>query len=85
MAKGKQISVESMVASRTLEPAVMFRLGGEYVNLPVEDARKVGIDLISAADRAEFEAKFVRHLRGIGMADAQVGELLALLRAADAE
>jgi hypothetical protein len=62
----------------------MFRLGEQYVNMPVADARKVGIDLIGAADRAEFEAKFVRHLRGMGMGDGQVGELLALLRAADA-
>lgn len=84
MARGKDISVKSMVASRTGEPAVMFRMGGEFVNMPPADARKVGIDLIGAADRAELEAKFVRHLRGMGMADAQVGELLALLRAADA-
>lgn len=85
MGKGKQISVKSMVASKTGEPAVMFRLGEEFVNMPIADARKVGIDLISAADRAEFEAKFVRHLRGMGMEGGQVGELLALLRAADAE
>lgn len=82
---GKEITVRSMVASKTLEPAVSLRLNDQHVNLPVADARKVGIDLISAADRAEFEAKFVRHLRGMGMDDRQVGGLLALLRAADAE
>lgn len=80
----KQITVKSMVASRTGDPAVSLRLADCHVNMPPDDARKVGIDLISAADRAEFEAKFVRHLRGMGMEDRQVGELLALLRAADA-
>lgn len=80
----KDITVRSMVASRTGDPAVSFRLGDQHVNMPPDDARKVAIDLISAADRAEFEAKFVRHLRGLGMEDRRVGELLALMRAADA-
>ena len=81
---GKEITVRSMVSSKRGEPAVSFRFGDQFINMPPDDARKVGLDLIGCADRAEFEAKFVRHLRGLGLADRQVGELLALLRAADA-
>lgn len=82
---GEGISIKSMVASRTGEPAVMFRLGGEFVNMPVADARKVGIDLIGAADRADFEAKFVRHLRSLLLDDVFIGRILQLMRDADAE
>lgn len=85
MAKNKDIRVESMVASRSGEPAVMLRIGDQFVNMPTEDARKVALDLIGAADRAELEAKLVGYLRRSGVDEAGVGQALALLRKADEE
>lgn len=81
----KSITVKSMVGARTGEPAVMFRFGGEYVNMPPDEARKVAIDLIGAADRAELEAKLLLHLRKQNPrdGDAMAVEVIALLRAAD--
>lgn len=79
----RQISVKSMVGARTGEAAVMLRLGDRFVNLPPDDARKVGIDLISAADRGELEAGVVALLRAKGAGDREVGQFLALLRDAD--
>lgn len=83
MAKTRTITVQSMVGARTGEPAVMLKLGDQYVNLPPDDARKVGIDLIAGADRAEFEAKLVAVLRRDGMAEEGVGQVIALLRRVD--
>lgn len=83
MAKEQQITVRSMVGARTGAAAVSFRLGDRFVNLSPDDARKVGIDLISAADRGELEAGVVALLRAKGAGDQEVGQFLALLRDAD--
>lgn len=82
MANQKDVSVQSMVGARTGQPAVMFRLGDEYVNMPVADARKVALDLLNAALAAEQDAALVLFLRGQGMSDQEAGVFLGAIRAA---
>lgn len=82
MAKTRQITVKSMVGARTGEAAVMLRLGDAFVNMPVADARKVGLELIEAAVAAEGDKAIVDALRDHGVPDPQIGGLLDVIRRA---
>jgi hypothetical protein len=85
MAMGKDFTIRSMVGARTGEPAVSFRFGDQHINMPPDAARKVALDLIGCADRAELEANLLAYLRRNGAGDDVVRQTLTLLRDADEE
>lgn len=82
MARGVDIHITSMVGARTGEPAVSFKFGDQHVNMPLDDARKVALDLLSAALAAEQDAALIAFFRAQGMADRDLGTILAAIREA---
>jgi hypothetical protein len=82
MAQGKDIYITSMVGARTGEPAVSFRFGDQHVNMPLADARKVAMDLLSAALAAEQDAALIGYFREQGADDEQIVMLMATIREA---
>jgi hypothetical protein len=82
MAQGKDISITSMVGAKTGLPLVMFRMGEEYVNMPLADARKVAMDLLSAALASEQDAALIGFFRAQGMEDRDLGAIIAAIREA---
>lgn len=54
--KEVNISVEVVVASRALEPAVILRVGDRFINLPSGTAIEIGNWLIQAAEAAVHDA-----------------------------
>jgi hypothetical protein len=82
VAQGKDIYITSMVGARTGEPAVSFKFGDLHVNMPLADARKVAMDLLSAALAAEQDAALIGYFRAQGMEDRDLGVIIAAIREA---
>lgn len=78
----KSILVQSMVGAQTGLPAVMFRLGDQFVNLPPDQAREIALQLMHAGYAAELDAALVKSLRSHGMEDRAIAVLLESLRSA---
>lgn len=76
----KSITVQSMVGAQTGLAAVMLRLGDQYVNLPPEQARQIGGQLLEAAYASELDAALAVSLRRAGLDEAAVAALLRSLR-----
>lgn len=57
--KPKQIFVNSMVASKTGEPRVTLRLGDEYTDMSLDQAREIESWLLEAAEAAECDSFLV--------------------------
>ncbi len=86
MAETKEIYVQSMVASKMLEPAVMLRLGEEFTNMPPDVARKVAGDLVGCAEAAEQDAFLMSFFeQRIGLSREEAGQILMQFREARAE
>jgi hypothetical protein len=77
----KNIAVQSLVGGMTGQPAVMLRVGEEFVNMPPSQARKVSRDLMECAYAAELDAKLVGTFRKHGMSEEAIAGLLATIRA----
>lgn len=82
MVKGIDIHITSMVGARTGEPAVSFRFGDQHINMPLADAHKVALDLLSAALAAEQDAALIGYFRKQGLEDRELGVILAAIREA---
>lgn len=80
MPETKMVSVRSMVANRTLEPAVTLRLGEEFANLPVSQAREIAHNLLECAESAEQDAFLVGWLQRHGFDRQSAGNVLHALR-----
>jgi hypothetical protein len=76
------IHITSMVGARTGEPAISFKFGDLHVNMPLADARKVALDLLSAALAAEQDGALIGFFRAQGMEDRDLGVIIAAIREA---
>src|SRR5262245_3207591 len=62
----KTVRVQSMVASKTLTPAVMLRVQDSFVTISVTDARAIGAQLLTAAAQSISDAALLRMILGTG-------------------
>lgn len=72
-----EISVQSLIASKTGKPAVELAVNGRRVQMGVADARRIGLQMIEAAEAAQSDA-IVFELLGALDDEAKFGMIQAM-------
>ncbi len=77
----QEVRVEAMVASRSLEPAVMLRIGEMFTTMTVDKAREIAAFLIESAESAEQDAFMIEFvMKNLGLEREEAGRLLVAFR-----
>lgn len=80
-ADNNALSVQSMVASRTLQPAVELRWGKQRCNLSLDEARSHAYGILEAIAASELDSCLMRWLiEKIGLEPEQAGQMLMVFR-----
>ena len=74
------IYVETMVASRTLAPAVVLRWNDADCQMTPDEARQHGLKILAAADAAESDAFLVQYFATFAVGD-DLAQILKEFRA----
>lgn len=76
--------VNHLISDRTSHGIVHLRVIGEKVTMIGQmdpaDARKIALDILVSAARAEYEQDFVLTAQKIGLADENIGAMVGLIR-----
>jgi hypothetical protein len=74
--EGTVLSVESGYGAHTRLPYVEVSVGSEVVQMRVEDARALALNLLAAAEAALSDAFLIEFSQGVGMSLQDAGGLL---------